>query len=395
MAAVAFKTGRLMGVVGPIGKPKRMFQTKTLIHARALGHQMIVNRGGFLQPPLRQRFIGEGHYEPAFIVFRRFHRAPIRRRPIAEARHIHGPDINGRLPINHPFRHGQPNAATLAKARHNPDRAPIVRHPRHGANHWISVRAKGEGAVDRLPNAHLSQNRNTLKGKLQTIGDLLQIWLQQLMAKVPRGAADFPRGSALLIGAQKQPVALLAKIDIGLIINSAGQTVWRIGNGLDLFRQQIVMLHRLHRNVKPLHMSHFTRPKPAAIDDMLGVDGPARRVHVPAAIRPLDGFCRWRMGEILCPMHLGRFGKGIGCPRGVQISILIIPQRGDVMFGINQRMAIGHFLGADELLTKAHVARLGPLAFEIIIPGFIRGQIKSTGHMQPDRMARKLFNLFI
>ena len=148
----------------------------------------------------------------------------------------------------------------MAKTSHNPNGTPIILHPRHGANHRVAIRTKGEGTVDRLPNAHLPQNRDTLKGKLQTIGDLLQIRLQQFMAEIPRGAADFPRRSALLIGAQEQPVPLLAKIDIGLIINTARQAVRRIGNGLDLFRQQVVVLHRLHRNVKPLHLSDFARP---------------------------------------------------------------------------------------------------------------------------------------
>ena len=104
---------------------------------------------------------------------------------------------------------------------------------------------------------------------------------------------------------------------------------------------------------------------------MLRIDCAARRVHIPTSISPLRGFCRRRMGEILCPMYLGRLGKGIGRPRGVQIAILIIPKRGKVMFGVNQRMAICHLLGTDELLAETHIARLRPLTLEVIVPGFI------------------------
>ena len=32
------------------------------------------------------------------------------------------------------------------------------------------------------------------------------------------------------------------------------------------------MFHRLHRDIKPLHLAHFTRPQTAAIDDMFGVE---------------------------------------------------------------------------------------------------------------------------
>ena len=69
MAAVALKAGLLMGVLRTIGEPKRMFQTKTLIHASALGQQVVINRGCFLQTSLGQSLIGKGHHKSTFVVF--------------------------------------------------------------------------------------------------------------------------------------------------------------------------------------------------------------------------------------------------------------------------------------------------------------------------------------
>ena len=69
MAAIALKARVFIRILRAIGKPQRMFQPKTLIHPCAFGHKPIMQRGGFLNAPLRQGFIGKGHHKPTFIVF--------------------------------------------------------------------------------------------------------------------------------------------------------------------------------------------------------------------------------------------------------------------------------------------------------------------------------------
>ena len=249
-----------------------MLQAEALIHPRPPRDQMIIKRGGFLHPALGQGFVGKGHDKAAFIILGRFDRAPVRRRPIAETGNVHRPDINRRLTIYHPFGHRQPDAAALTKSRHHTHGAPIVLHARHRADHRVAVGTKGEGAVYGLPYPGLGQHRDTLKRKFQPVGDLVEIGLQQFMAEILRRAADLPGRALFFIGAQQQPVAFLAEIDICLIVNAAGQAMVGLRDRIYPFGQQIMMLHRLHWQIKPRHMADLARPKAAAIDHMFGVD---------------------------------------------------------------------------------------------------------------------------
>ncbi len=165
------------------------------------------------------------------------------------------------------------------------------------------------------------------------------------MAEIPRHTADFPRGGDWLVSAQQHALALLAEIDVGLVINTRWQAGRVINHDLNLIGDQIVMFHRLHRNMRALHMAQFTRPKTRTVDDNFGIYRAFGRGHIPAAIRALGGGCDGRVGEILRAMHLGGLGKCIGRARGVHIAILTIPQHRVIMFRINQRMFLCHFLG--------------------------------------------------
>ena len=395
MAAVALKCGVFMSIAGAIGKPQRVLKPKALIHPRAFGYQPVIKRGGFLHPALGQGFIGKGHHKAALIVFGGFDTAPVGGGKFAKTGHIHGPDINRRLAVYHPFGQRQANPAALTKAGHHAHSHPVVAHPRHRPDHRVAIRPKGKGAIDRIFDPHLPQRRYAFKAKLKPVGDAVKIRLQQLMAKIPRRAIHFPRRAFGLIGAQQHALAFLPEIDVGFIVNAAGQTGGMIGHCVNFFSQQIVVLHWLHRQVDALHMAHFARPKPAAIDNMFRVDHPARRGHIPAAIRALLCGCHRSVGEILRSVHARGFGKGIGCPRRIKIAVLIIPKRCVIVAGVDERMPLGHFLGADKLLIKPHIARFRAFAFKIIIPGFIRGKVKPARHMKTHRMARGFLDLFI
>ena len=194
MAAVALKGGGLMGIIRAIGKPERMFKAKSLSHQRAPGHQPVMERGGFLQPPLWQSLVGEGHDEAALIILRGFDGAPFRRGKLSKAGDIHRPDINRGLAINHPFSHRQANAAALTKASHHANRDPVIAHARHRPDHRVAIRAEGEGAVDDVLDARLANRRNPVKGHFQPVGNALQVRIEKLMPEIKRGAADLPRG---------------------------------------------------------------------------------------------------------------------------------------------------------------------------------------------------------
>ncbi len=128
---------------------------------------------------------------------------------------------------------------------------------------------------------------------------------------------------------------------------------------------------------------------------MFGVDHPLGRGQVPAAVRTLGYRRHAAMGEILRAVHLGRFGESIGRAGRVQITILIVPQRGVVVFRINKWVPFGQFLGRDELLVQSHIPRLRPFAFQVVIPFFGRGRIEAARDVQPNGMARGLLDFLI
>ena len=91
----------------------------------------------------------------------------------------------------------------------------------------------------------------------------------------------------------------------------------------------------------------------------------------------------------------GRLGVGVANTRGVHIAVKGVPQRRDILAGIDQRMAARGFLDADELLIKPHVARLGTLALQIIVPDFVGREIEPAGRMHAHRMAGGGFNFLV
>ena len=142
-------------------------------------------------------------------------------------------------------------------------------------------------------------------------------------------------------------------------------------------------------------MANLARPQPATVDDVFRIDGAAGRGDVPGAVGPLCGFGRRGVSEVLCAIVPGRLGEGVGCARGVKIPVLIIPQGSQVVLGIDQRVALGNFLQGDKLLLQPHIARLGPLALEVVVPGLVGRQIEPAGHMQTDRLSGQLLDLLV
>ena len=268
-------------------------------------------------------------------------------------------------------------------------------HARQRPDQRIAVRAESEWPIDGLSNARFAKRRNALETEFQSVGDSLQIGLQQLVAEIPRRSVHLPGRAFGLVRAEQHAVAFLTEIDIGLVIDAAGQPLVRVDDGIDPFRQKVVMLHRLQGQIESSHVTDFARPQPAAIDHVFGVNDALVGCDIPCAVGLLCRGSDRRVGEVLRTIVPGRFGKGIGGAGRVEITILIVPKGCKIVFGIDQRVAFRQFLGADEFLLQSHIACFGALALEIVVPGLVRCQIKSAGHVEADRMARQFLNLLV
>ena len=388
--------GRILPrVLRPVREPERMLKPEGLPHPRTLRDQPVVKRRGLLAAALGQGFIRESHDEATLVILGRLHRAPVGGGPVPEPRDVHRPDVDGRLPVDHPFRHGQADAAALTEPGHDAHGAPVVLHPRHRPDHRVTVRAECEGAVDRLADAGVGDGGDALEPQFQPVGDALKVGVQQLMPEIPWRAADFPRRPLRLIGAEQHPVPFLPEIDIRLIVDAAGQAAPGVLHLVNAFGQQIVMLHRLHGDVQPGHMPDLPRPEAAAVDDIFRVHHALGRGHVPCPVGALGRRRHRRMGEILRTIVAGRFGEGVGRAGRVQIAVLIVPERGVIVLRVDQRVAILQFLQVDPFLMKAHIARLRPLALQIVPPCLVGGEVEPAGHVEAHGLARKLLNLLV
>ena len=255
-------------------------------------------------------------------------------------------------------------------------------HSRHGSNHRIAVGAKGKGPVDSLAYAGLSQCRDPFKAQFEPVSNVFEVRVEQLVTKVPWRAFDLPGHAHRLIGTQQHTVAFLPEIEISLVVYAARQAGRMVDDLVDALGQQIMMFHGLDREIQAGHVPDFTRPQTAAVYDIFGIDGAVRRGHVPRTVGSLRGRRRGRVGEVLGAVVTSGLGKGVGCPRWVKVAILIIPQRRQIMLWLDQWVAFGNFLQGNKLLLKSHVARLGPLTLEIVVPGLVGGEIETAGHMQ-------------
>ena len=139
-------------------------------------------------------------------------------------------------------------------------------------------------------------------------------------------------------------------------------------------------------------MANLARPEATAIDDVFGVDGAVRGRDVPRAVSALRGGGYRRVCEILCAVMPGGLGERVGGAGGVEITILIVPEGSEVVFRIDERMLVCNLLWRDEFLLQPHIAGLGALALQIVVPGLVGGEIKAAGQVQPDRLAGKLFD---
>ncbi len=263
VAAIAAER-RLFVCVGRIVcEPERVLEPERRAHHRAACHEPVVQRGGLLPPSLRQGFVREGHHEAAFVVLRGLHRAPVGRREVAKARDVHRPDVDRRLALDHPLGEAEADAARLAEAGHHADRGPVVGHAGYRSDHRVAVRAERERAVDDGLDARAAECGDATEREFEPVGDAVEVGRQQFVTEVLRRAVHLPGCGLRLIGAEQHAVALLAEVDVRLVVDAGRQSLARLhplDDLRDVLGDQVVVLHRLYRQVHAGQPARFARP---------------------------------------------------------------------------------------------------------------------------------------
>ena len=372
-----------------------MFQSETRAHHRAAREQAVVKRGGFAAAAARQFLVRITDQKTARVIFGGLDRAVFVRGEFAEARDVHRPDIHRRLALGHPFGDAQADAAGLAKAGHHADRGPVILHARHRPNHRIAVRPETEGPVHHVFDAGAPERGNARKRDFQPLADARQIRLEKFMPEIRRRAAEHPRRRFRLISAEQQALVFLAKIQIGFVINAAGQFAPGRLHFRNRLGDQVMMLHRLHRQIHPGKMPDLARPQPGRVDQHFRMQLATRRVHLPTSVSALRGCGHRRVAVPTRAERLRRFRVGVGNAGRIYVSVQRVVERAEIMLRLYQRMHARHFLQRNEFLVQPEVARLGALLLEIVQPRRRRREIKPAGLVVPDRLPGKFFQFRI
>ena len=113
------------------GKPQRVLEPAVVAEHRVLALQVLVDRRGAQRPPRRQLLVREADAKASRVVLAHLGVGVGERRPVAVARDVHRPHVRPRVPVHHPVRERESDAAPLAEPGHHAAGDPEVPQPPH------------------------------------------------------------------------------------------------------------------------------------------------------------------------------------------------------------------------------------------------------------------------
>ena len=376
-------------------EPERMLEPEARAEDRAPRLQPVVDRGRPLRPRGRQLLVRESYRKPPAVVLAHLGVGVGARREVAEAGDVHREHVHAGVALDDPVGEREADAAALREPRHHAAGAIEVAQPRHRADQRIAVRGEGERAVDHALDAGARDRGEMGKRELEAGRDPVEVGRQELMAEVAWRRARRPRHARLLVGADEQALAFLAGVDLGLEVDRVRQLLLALRDLGQIVGDQVVVLHREHRQLQPDQAADLARPEPGRVDHDLGRDAAGRRDHEPAA-----ALLRAQLGHRREAVDLGaglarRLGVGLGHARGVDVALVGIEQRALEMPGLDQRMAALDLVERDELALEAEQAAAGMGGLEEVEALGRAGEHDPAGQMDAAGLARERLDLLV
>ena len=129
-------------------EPERVLEAERGAEHRSPRLQPVVHRRHPQRTRRRKFFVGEADAKAPRIVLAHLRVGVRHRRPVAEARHVHRPDVEARIAMDHPVRQREPDASALTEPRHHAARDPVIAEPADRTDDRIAVRRERERPVD-------------------------------------------------------------------------------------------------------------------------------------------------------------------------------------------------------------------------------------------------------
>ncbi len=191
--------------------------------------------------------------------------------------------------------------------------------------------------------ASFFKHREALVGKFNGVADLVEVVGQQFVAEIPRCAIHRPGLAALFIKTNTKSAALLTQITLSTRVHHVGMLHRAFINLWDVVRYNILMLHRMQRQVDPCHGAHFSGPQSPSIHHVFSDQYTLIRHDLPTSVRPRVGLRHHRVQFNLGSIHARGLGVGMSGAGGIQVAIQRVVQPAQNALDIGHRRDIAYF----------------------------------------------------
>ena len=273
---------------------------------------------------------------------------------VGVAARIEAPQVPLRLAFRDPFGHRLAGAARLHDAEAERAAEIIVGETVRRPDQRIAIRRVRDRAVDHARDPRFAEHGHARHRVLDVGLEPVEIVGEQLPAELGRRLLAVPGEAAVpFVGPEQQPGAFLAQVpgDVRVAHDRQRTTVLRdLG---DRRGDQILVLHRDHRQVQPGHAPDLARPVAGGVDHDLAGDRAGRRADAPLArggARDTD--------DRHAPPDFGAGGarsrrQRLGHLAGVDVAVVGIPEAAEQVVGLQERMARAHFVLRQDLEGEA------------------------------------------
>ena len=204
-----------------------------------------------------------------------------------------------------------------------------------------------------------------------------------------------PQLAALLVHADDEPAALLAQIALPGGIHAVGQLGVALVDLGEIVGDEVLVLHRVARQIDARHFAHLPRPQAGGVDDVLGVHRALHGRHIPGSVGPRAKLVHGVAEHDLRALHARALRVRLGGARRVEVAVERIVERPEQSLRIRDRRESGDLLGPDDLGLESHVAVLGALGLEEVEPVRVCREGESPDVVQPAGLAGELLQLAI
>ena len=186
------------------------------------------------------------------------------------------------------------------------------------------------------------------------------------MAEVPARAVDRPGFAILLVETDHQPLALLAQVTLALGVHHVRQFLAALVNLRDIVGGEVLVLHRVQRQVDAGKPADFSRPQAGRVDQLLGDYRALLGNHFPAAVGARVGLQHAVAQHDLGTLQLRRLRVSLRGAGGIEMPVERIVEPAEHAVGVGDRAQGANLRGRDQLGIETHVAVHGARRLEEI-----------------------------